>query len=127
MVVAEAQAMGVPVLTSRVVGASENWGTEQEHLNNVFGARLRITTLKAQNGPGVELLEYLAPRDGRPYPADSRPNDLWHWHTTAETRDLAGLLRNLRPSGSADVDGYPAALVRDPDGHAVKFVGTLDR
>ena len=30
-----------------VVGESENYGTEQEHLNNVFGARLRITSLHA--------------------------------------------------------------------------------
>ena len=26
----------------QVAGASENYGTEQEHLNNVFGARLRV-------------------------------------------------------------------------------------
>ena len=32
-----------------VVGESENYGPEQEHLNNVFGARLRITTLRAGN------------------------------------------------------------------------------
>ena len=42
----------------RVAGTSENWGTEQEHLNNVFGARLRITALGAPEGPGIEL-EYL--------------------------------------------------------------------
>jgi catechol 2,3-dioxygenase-like lactoylglutathione lyase family enzyme len=30
----------------RVAGESENSGTEQEHLNNDFGARLRITTLR---------------------------------------------------------------------------------
>ena len=47
-------------------------GTEQEHLNNVFGARLRITACRAAPGPGIELLEYLAPRDGRPTPADTR-------------------------------------------------------
>jgi catechol 2,3-dioxygenase-like lactoylglutathione lyase family enzyme len=41
----------------QVAGTSENWGTEQEHLNNVQGARLRITTLRAADGPGVELLE----------------------------------------------------------------------
>ena len=66
-----------------MAGGSENWGTEQEHLNNVFGARLRITTLRAARGPGVELLEYLAPTDGRPYPADARANDLLHWETIA--------------------------------------------
>jgi catechol 2,3-dioxygenase-like lactoylglutathione lyase family enzyme len=48
------------------IGESENYGVEQEHLNNVFGARLRITTLRAALGPGVEFLEYIAPRDGRP-------------------------------------------------------------
>jgi hypothetical protein len=50
----------------KVVGGSENYGVEQERLNNVFGARLRITALRAGYGPGVELLEYLAPRTGRP-------------------------------------------------------------
>src|SRR6266404_4870599 len=73
----------------RAAGASENWGTEQEHLNNVFGARLRITTLRASSGPGIELLEYLTPRDGRPFPADARANDLVHWHTTLFTAELA--------------------------------------
>src|SRR5262249_28948059 len=58
----------------KVVGESENYGTEQEHLNNVFGARLRITTLRAAKGPAVEFLEYLTPRDGRPLPPDSRAN-----------------------------------------------------
>jgi catechol 2,3-dioxygenase-like lactoylglutathione lyase family enzyme len=29
-----------------VAGTSENYRTEQEHLNNVFGARLRITSLR---------------------------------------------------------------------------------
>jgi hypothetical protein len=60
------------------VGESENFGPEQERLNNVFGARLRITALRAPDGPGVELLEYLAPRDGRPFPPDTRASDLWH-------------------------------------------------
>lgn len=46
------------VLGLRIAGESENYGTEQEHLNHVFGARLRITALRAARGPGVELLEY---------------------------------------------------------------------
>ena len=45
-------------------GHGENYGDEQEHLNNVFGARLRITSLRLRR-PGIELLEYLAPRTGR--------------------------------------------------------------
>src|SRR5262249_35026613 len=49
----------------KVAGQGENYGPEQEHLNNVFGARLRITSVRAAAGPAIELLEYLAPRDGR--------------------------------------------------------------
>jgi hypothetical protein len=33
----------------------------------------RITTLRAATGPGVEFLEYLTPRDGRPALADAPP------------------------------------------------------
>ncbi|HET9445541.1 MAG TPA: VOC family protein, partial [Steroidobacteraceae bacterium] len=61
-------------LGMHVAGASENYGPEQERLNNVFGARLRITALRARSGPGVELLEYLAPRTGRPMPVDTLAN-----------------------------------------------------
>ncbi len=66
-----------------VAGESMNYGTEQEHLNNVFGARLHITGLKTnESGINVEFLEYLAPTNGRAYPRDSRSNDLWHWQTS---------------------------------------------
>jgi hypothetical protein len=53
-------------------------GNIQEHLNNVFGARLRITSLRASAGPGIEFLEYLSPRDGRPIPSDEKANDMIH-------------------------------------------------
>ena len=50
------------VLGMRLAGESMNFGTEQEHLNNVAGARLRISGLKAASGPGIEFLEYLPAR-----------------------------------------------------------------
>jgi catechol 2,3-dioxygenase-like lactoylglutathione lyase family enzyme len=50
------------LLGMHVTGESENYGTEQEHLNNVFGANLRITALRGTSGPRIQLLEYLAPR-----------------------------------------------------------------
>lgn len=120
------------MLQLAVAGGSENYDTEQEHLNNVFGARLRITTLRASRGPGVELLEYLAPSDGRPAPVDLRANDMMHWQTTMRTDALGRLLdararRLFRlvspgvvslPATSAGA-GRDAALIRDPDGHGV--------
>jgi catechol 2,3-dioxygenase-like lactoylglutathione lyase family enzyme len=115
------------VLGMTVAGTSENYGTEQEHLNNVFGARLRITALRAAAGPGVELLEYLAPTDGRPYPADAKANDLLHWQTIFATSDAVTAERALRsarvrfvsPGVVALGDTARSGVVRDPDGHAV--------
>jgi catechol 2,3-dioxygenase-like lactoylglutathione lyase family enzyme len=121
-------------LGMKVVGESENFGTEQEHLNNVFGARLRITSLRAERGAGVELLEYLSPRDGRAAPADLQANDLVHWQTRLTLADvdaMAGALLDRRvifvSPGVTHLPrkefGFDAAvLVRDPDGHAVQLV-----
>ncbi len=115
----------------RVGGESENYGPEQEHLNNVFGARLRITGIKVEAGPGIEFLEYLAPRDGRPAPADLKANDFAHWQTTLATQGLDGLATSLRaffvsPGAIALPDsslGFRRGLlVRDPDGHAMRLV-----
>ena len=53
-------------LGMKVAGESENYGVEQEHLNNVSGAHLRITSLRAASGPGIELLEYALRHDDGP-------------------------------------------------------------
>ena len=110
----------------KVAGTSENWGTEQEHLNNVFGAHLRITALRAAVGPGIELLQYLAPQGGRPSPADTRANDLWHWHVVMQGADVnrldARLLQARYLPVSSDLVNLPASrarMYRDADGHAI--------
>jgi catechol 2,3-dioxygenase-like lactoylglutathione lyase family enzyme len=118
-------------LGMRIAGKSENYGIEQERLNNVFGARLSITALRAATGPGVEFLQYLAPTTGRPMPVDTRSNDLWHWHITmsgdvdrAERAVRAGRYSLVSPGKVESSDsGESAFLVRDPDGHALKLVG----
>jgi catechol 2,3-dioxygenase-like lactoylglutathione lyase family enzyme len=93
----------------RVAGASENHGPEQERLNGVFASRVRITGLRARRGIGIELLEYLSPADGRPAP-DLLENDLAFWTTTLGVADPRSL-------GVAD-----GAILRDPDGHALRIV-----
>jgi len=72
------------LLGFRKAGESENFGTEQEHLNQVFGAHLQITGMRAASGPGTEFLEYLPPRDGRARPADVHANDIVHWQTALD-------------------------------------------
>lgn len=118
----------------RVVGESENYGPEQERLNNVFGARLRITALRAESGPGIEFLEYLSPQNGRKYPRDAQANDLAHWQTRFSGQSVEDAEQAFRTFRSTFVS--PAALtlptnsvgfrksitVRDPDGHAVEIV-----
>ena len=129
------QAFYETLLGLSVAGDSENYGPEQERLNQVFGARLQITGLKApQGGIGVEFLEYLSPRTGRPYPPDSHANDGWHWDITMTVADAAVAAQRLRSAGvpfiSNDVIQLPTAelgfqrgfLVRDPDGHAVRII-----
>ncbi len=122
------------VLGMEVAGESENYGPEQERLNNVFGARLHITALRAAAGPGIEFLEYLAPRDGRPYPQDEKSNDLIHWQTRflgisadQAAENLRKSRRTLISTGAIELpDGRAgfrkAVIVRDPDGHAVEVV-----
>ena len=122
------------LLGFRFAGESMNHGAEQEHLNNVAGARLRITGLRAQTGPGIEFLEYLAPRDGRPAPKDTRANDIWHWQTTLSTSDATAAAQSLRVAGNrivsprvADIPdkGFGFAkgfLARDPDGHGLLVI-----
>jgi catechol 2,3-dioxygenase-like lactoylglutathione lyase family enzyme len=117
-----------------VGGESYNYGSEQAHLNNVKGARLRITGLRAAAGPGIELLQYLSPRDGRPLPRDQQANDLAHWQPRLVATDAAHASHALRAArfglvspGVVDLPGDELGfrhglLVRDPDGHAMELV-----
>ncbi len=129
----------------RVVGGAENYGTEQEHLNQVFGARLRITALRAGRGPGIEFLEYITPPGGRPLPADAQANDLVFWHTRLVADGLDELAAKLREQQTRFVSARAVSLngettshglshfakcdnsarsliVRDPDGHALRLI-----
>jgi catechol 2,3-dioxygenase-like lactoylglutathione lyase family enzyme len=114
------------MLGLQIAGRSENYGPEQERLNSVFAARLRITALRARHGPGIELLEYLAPPGGRMAPADTRPNDLWHWHTAllmvgddwlSSIQDSS--LTWLSTQSVILRHGRRAQLARDSDGHGL--------
>ncbi len=123
------------LLHLKISGESENYGAEQEHLNNVRGARLRITSMQTPKaGMGVELLQYLAPTHGKPFPKDTQANDLWHWQTSFVSAGLDGSVAVLErqkidfiSSGIVSIATESLAfekglLVRDPDGHAVRVI-----
>ena len=122
------------LLGLEVAGASENYGPEQEHLNNVEGARLQITGLKAEQGMGIELLEYLEPDNSRSLPENTTPKDLIHWETTLVVADISLAAKKISQAGwqiispaIVNIDeptlGFTRAfLVRDPDGHVLRIV-----
>lgn len=119
------------LLGVKYVGESFNFGIEQEHLNNVQGASLHISGNHAKEGMGVEFLEYLNPKNGRPYPTDERADDLVHWESIMTTDDINGLYMKLKNQNvtfiSSGVVNLPSKsynytkgfYVRDPDGHVV--------
>jgi catechol 2,3-dioxygenase-like lactoylglutathione lyase family enzyme len=123
------------LLGMRVVGESDNYGPEQERLNNVFGAHLRITSLAGDSGPGIEFLQYLAPSDGRPYPSEEKPNDLIHWRTIFAGLDVESAVKQLREANAPTVSSgivslrvsesafQKSVIFRDPDGHAIELTG----
>jgi catechol 2,3-dioxygenase-like lactoylglutathione lyase family enzyme len=109
-------------------GESHNIGTEQAHLNNVKGAELRITGLKAPAGVGVEFLQYLSPGAGKAFPDDTQCDDLWNWFIKVKVNDITGLYRSLQQHHSkflseslVTIDGTAQFIARDVDGHAVWF------
>jgi catechol 2,3-dioxygenase-like lactoylglutathione lyase family enzyme len=89
-----------------IAGTSENWGIEQERLSGIEGAHVRITSLRARGGPGIEFLQYLMPPDGRPMPPDTRLDDLWAEQILMIGHQSRG----------------PGEVLRDPDGHAIRVV-----
>ena len=84
----------------------------------MFGAHLRITALRAGSGPGIELLEYLSPTDGRAYPANATANDLVHWETRFVTEDEESSKTNPGRTLVA-WEGGRDRTKKDPDGHVL--------
>jgi len=126
------------VLGFRVVGESLNYGPEQDHLNHVFGSKVRITSLRSPSGPGIEFLEYLVPRDGRQSPRDAKANDLWSSQTTLISKEFSTSVQELlkrrvefispEPQETLPLgeQGSRGILIRDPDGHIILFQSAPD-
>ena len=122
------------LLGFKFAGDSLNSGDTQEHLDNAFGAVVRVTGIRppSASGPGLEFLQYLTPGGGRGAAADLRPSDLVHVRTVLEVDDLDALAASLQQANVGfisprvvNVSGQPYTrqlMVKDPDGHAVLLV-----
>src|SRR5436190_21875408 len=82
------------VLTFEKVSEFEAAGDDFEHLQGVFGLRLRRARLRLGDA-FLELTEYLAPK-GRPIPVDSRSNDRWFQHVALIVSDMDRAYQWLR-------------------------------
>ena len=123
------------LLGMKVMGRSLNIGITQERLDNLFGARVRVTGVGPPvRPPIVEFLQYETPPGGRPMPLDTRANDLWHWQVQLVVGDVDAVEKQLRKNNvrfvSPGVSNLPDGklgfkrgfMVRDPDGHAMVIV-----
>ena len=112
----------------------EVWGDAYEHLQGVFGLRMRVTRMRLGNEV-MELTEYLAPQ-GRPIPADSRSNDRWFQHVAIIVSDMDRAYARLRqyrvqhassgpqtlPEWNKNAAGIRAFYFKDPDGHGIQVM-----
>jgi hypothetical protein len=80
---------------------------------------LRITTLRAAQGPAVEFLEYLAPRTGRSIPADTQADDLWYWQINMRVPHPESVVSaGTTPLRDGALGWGAGVIAHDPDGHA---------
>ena len=126
------------LLGLQVGGSTFNTGSTQEVLDNLFNDTCLVTAMiPGVAPPHVEFLDYKTPPGGRPMPADTGANDLWHWQTTVVTKDIRALTDRLRKAGAQFVtpDVVPirqgdqaqlgfkkAVMIRDPNGHALRLI-----
>src|SRR6266700_8260961 len=122
------------VLSFQKVSEFEADGEAFEHLQGVFGLRLRRARLRLGD-EFLELTEYLAPK-GRPIPQDSRSNDRWFQHVAIIVSDIDRAYQLLRqnhvqhastgpqrlPDWNKNAAGISAFYFKDPDGHTLEIM-----
>ena len=121
------------LLGMQVESSSLHQGETQALLDGLPEAIVQVTGLRpAAGGVGIELLDYLAPTNGRPFPQDWKSCDLAYWQIELTVNDLEQTLTWLQGQGlqwspysvssehrSPHQQGY---LVKDPTGHSVLLV-----
>ena len=119
-------------------GSTTNIGIKQETMDNLFSAKVIVTSLSPETGRlGVEFLDYLTPPGARPFPIDQQTSDLIHMHYEMVVEDIDAAVEALEevPNETSvqfvspkvidlpDVLPFKRAILwRGPDGHNVLMV-----
>src|SRR5262249_21172740 len=93
------------VLSFEKVADVEVAGPEYEHLQGVFGLRMRVVRMRLGD-EAIKLTEYIAPR-GRPIPVDSRSQDHWFQHMAIVVSDMQRAYQWLRQYKVAHISSGP--------------------
>ncbi|MEI1374631.1 VOC family protein [Nostoc sp. UHCC 0926] len=123
------------LLRMQVDSHSLNWRPTQTRLDDLPGAKVRITALRpAQGGLGIELLDYLVPGKGRPIPSDWKSCDIARVQIELVVNDIEQTVEILRQNGvqfvsprivrfADNTSPYQrGCVVKDPDGHAILLI-----
>ena len=120
------------MLGMAVAGQGHNHGAEQDRMDGLVGTDVLISSLHpADEGMGIEFLNYRKPDRGHGPRANPQASDPVEWRISAVVDDLVGLHKRLQ-DGALHVQvgplvkvppgfgpGHLACQVRDPDGHAL--------
>jgi catechol 2,3-dioxygenase-like lactoylglutathione lyase family enzyme len=114
---------------------SLNSGSEQEKLSDVPHPTVKISSLNASAGWGIELLEYIEPNDGRSMPIDTHTNDIWCCQTIIiitenltskiqqlQTEQLTLIPTDVTLASESNIDIGQSFLIKDPDEHIIKLI-----
>jgi catechol 2,3-dioxygenase-like lactoylglutathione lyase family enzyme len=112
-----------------ISSSSLNQGPEQERLDGLHGAVVEVTSLATRSGtsPHLELLCYRAPSPRRYQSPAPSSNDIAATRLVLDVDDVGRTVERLAavqvsficPAVVTPGDGSEAALLRDPDGHAL--------
>ncbi len=122
------------LLGMEVEESNINSGEIQAHLDGLPEAKVRVTSLRSQQGGlGIELLDYIVPGTGRPFADEWQSYDIAHMEIQLVVENIEGAINTLKENGVEIIspkiiqfpDSYPysqACTVKDPNRHAMMLI-----
>ena len=122
------------LLGMEVENSQINSGKIQAQLDGLPEARVRVTSLRSQQGGlGIELLDYIVPGTGRPFADDWQSYDIVTMQVQLMVDDIDLAVNTLAENGvkiiSPKIIKFPnshpysqACIVKDPNGHAMMLI-----